>query len=368
MAAGIAIGIEPPDPASVTIVGKLAAALAAAASVAFVHLTAARLAGRRIALVVATLYAFGTVTWPISAGALWMHGPAQLWVSAGLFLVTSRTSTARGRSGLAYGLAAMTRPATSVFFAAAIVHLLRDDRSAARRAILWATPAAAVLLAYNAVAFGSVVSPYYERREGGDLLVGLAGLLVSPSRGLLIYSPFLALGAYELVRSWWRGGVVAHALRWQSLAALATLLLYAGFLEWEGGHSYGSRYFAETLPLLSCGLALWMRRHYRRAGAGALVFALGAPSVIIAALGASFYDWSGSSWERLAPYPELLWRPDIAQPWHTLQRALASPDPLGGLGLAALVVGLALIASVARYEVRRARVPARPDPAALRTA
>src|SRR5438132_5944952 len=72
-AAGVALGIAPPQMAAVTIVAKAAAAASAALSAGFVFMLAARAAGRRLALVVAALYAFATVTWPISAGALWQH-------------------------------------------------------------------------------------------------------------------------------------------------------------------------------------------------------------------------------------------------------------------------------------------------------
>ena len=83
---GSLAGIVPPHPASVTFVGRLAAALFAAGSVFFVHASAALVAGRRWAVIVAALYAFGTATWPTSAAGLWQHAPAQLAVAAVKFL------------------------------------------------------------------------------------------------------------------------------------------------------------------------------------------------------------------------------------------------------------------------------------------
>lgn len=348
-ALGTAMGIEPPTTASVTLIGKGAASLMAAASVVFVHLAAARLAGRAIATGVAALYAFGTVTWPISAGALWTHGPAQLWVAAGLFLLLAEAPVTRARSGLVYGLAAITRPTTALLGLAAIAHLaLRREWRTAALAAAWMLPALAVVLLYDLVAFGSLFSPYYGPRDAGDPILGIAGNLLSPSRGLFVYSPFLLLGAYELARASFRGGRVASVLRWQLAACVAVLLVYGSYAEWWGGYGYGNRYLAETLPVLACGLALWLRRHRRRPLARAAVVVLAVPAIAVAAIGALAYDWTGWSWERLRPAQELMWRIDLAQPWYTLTRAAAALDPVAFVGLAALAAGLVLVVGAMR--------------------
>lgn len=194
----------------------------------------------------------------------------------------------------------------------------------------------------------SVLSPYYEPREARDPLVWSPGNLVSPSRGVFVYSPFLILGAYELVRRSFGSVRLASLLRWQSIAALAALALYSSYSEWWGGYSYGIRYLAETEPLIACGLALWLRRHRRERVARGAVIALGAPAIAISAIGALFYDWSDWSWERLAGAQELMWRLDLAQPWYTVSRAVRAPDPVSIIAIATLLSGLALLAIAVR--------------------
>src|SRR5687767_4493371 len=56
VAVGAIAGIVPPQAAAITVVAKSAAAVAAAGSVGFVFLLAARTAGRRIGIIVAALY------------------------------------------------------------------------------------------------------------------------------------------------------------------------------------------------------------------------------------------------------------------------------------------------------------------------
>src|SRR6185503_4644320 len=75
---------------------------------------------------------------------------------------------------------------------------------------------------------------------------GFAGLLVSPSRGLLIFSPVVLVAAAGIRRSiseGWRS-----ALPWCSLALAAQYALYGSYAVWWGGHTYGPRYLIDLLP------------------------------------------------------------------------------------------------------------------------
>src|SRR5258708_152540 len=117
------------------------------------------------------------------------------------------------------------------------------------------------------------------------LLNGVAGLLVSPPRGLFVFSPFLLLVPAAL-----RHGLRDRATRTLTLAigaaALAQILFYAK-ADWRAGYSWGPRWLTDLLPflvwLLPPGLAA-LRGARRRA----FVFATG-PSVAIQALGAFWY-------------------------------------------------------------------------------
>ena len=69
---------------------------------------------------------------------------------------------------------------------------------------------------------------------------GALGLLVSPSRGLLVFSPvvLVALAGFRPMREeGWQSD-----LRWCALAAAAQFGLYAFYSVWWGGHTYGPRY------------------------------------------------------------------------------------------------------------------------------
>jgi hypothetical protein len=108
------------------------------------------------------------------------------------------------------------------------------------------------------------------RFTAGEPAIALAGLLVSPNRGLLVFSPifiFSIVYAAHLVRP--RGGPpLLHYLIWSSVVLTAVYALWA---DWPGGHTYGYRFLIELVPGLTLLLAAaWPRliepRPYLRVG------------------------------------------------------------------------------------------------------
>jgi hypothetical protein len=133
---------------------------------------------------------------------------------------------------------------------------------------------------------------------GGSIGAGLAGVLVSPSRGLFIYTPVLVFPVVGLVM--WlvrrRGGVLACA----ALAAAVGVGTIAQFSVWWGGHSFGPRLLVDVLPALALGLVpVWpvIRRRPFARGLFALTLAV---SVLVEVVGAFHFpspravDWDTS--------------------------------------------------------------------------
>jgi len=114
---------------------------------------------------------------------------------------------------------------------------------------------------------------------------GLAGLLFSPSRGLLVFSPIvLIVGAARA------HGDDRSILRWTLAAAAVQLLVYSSFSVWWGGFAYGPRYLLDLLPALIPAAAMATARLaaarpiWRLTAAAALVW-----SIAVAATGAFCY-------------------------------------------------------------------------------
>ena len=242
------------------VMEKLAASLVAALSAALLYPLLRRRAAAPVALLLTVAYAFGTTTWVIGSQALWQHGMAELLVIALLLLLTGPCTTARAlAAGLLLGLIAGNRPPDAILAAALGAYGLFFW--AGRRRAVWLAAAAALpvrlVLLYNFGVAGHYAGGYGRGSRAHpdffqhDLLPGLGGLLFSPTRGLLVFSPFLLF----LGLAWRQGprdrGERALTLA-MSLGVGLQILLYAK-TDWRAGTSWGARYMTDLLPLL-----LWM--------------------------------------------------------------------------------------------------------------
>lgn len=183
----------------------------------------------------------------------------------------------------------LTKVAYAVLAVPATVLMLGCARTLPRReavlriggAVLAAAVPLAVLAWYNWSRFGAPWLTGYEAHLGKwstPLLQGIAGLLLSPSYGLLLYCPLVLLAAAGLSRFWRRAPLVALTVG----VALITLLgTFARWQWWEGGWCYGPRFLIPLVPLLLLPLATlvddgprWARRLLWPVGALAVVITM----------------------------------------------------------------------------------------------
>jgi hypothetical protein len=200
---------------------------------------------------------------------------------------------------------------------------------------------AAVLLGYNALAFGNPLHIGYASEEGFEQLhTGLFGitrpqwwrvreLLVGSYRGLLPLSPLVAIMPIGLV-------ALAIDARRRTAALVAAfigmyyLLLNASYFYWEGGWAYGPRQMTPALPFLALGLLpLWdaRRRVLRIALAAGWLW-----GVAITVVAVSTNPQPPSSFK--APVRELLWPAfvdgDLSLNHQTFVHGGASPSQMRG--------------------------------------
>jgi hypothetical protein len=292
------------DPTRVWLVGKIVAAAAVAGSAIFLFLGALSFLGKRTAFTLAMVYGLCTCVWSTSSQALWQHGPAELFLAMGIYFLLRRQRYTALMAGLAFALAVACRPTTIFALGAVTLVLGMYDRRRLLHLFLGALPVGVLLILYSLVIFGSpfaagqlgMGSQVALAKTGNPslwqtpLYLGTLGLLVSPSRGLLVYSPIAILGLWGVVRVWrdpaWKD------LRPVALAAVAMFLLAAKWFDWWGGWCYGYRPIVDVVLLLSF-LAIpvipWIKGRWRLL----LCATLCCWSFGLQALGAYCYDVSG---------------------------------------------------------------------------
>jgi hypothetical protein len=253
------------------VMEKLVSSLLAAIAVALMYGLLRRRAPPGNALLLTIAFAFGTDTWLIGSQALWQHGIAELLLIGVLLLITGACTAPRALAvGILCGLVCGNRPPDGVM---AVALGLYGLFWAGRRAPWLAAGAAATLgliVTYNVGAFGLLFGGYgtaiKEAFFQRGMLSGFAALLVSPSRGLLVFSPFLLL----LPAALWHGlrgrrerrsggEPIGHGEpsrrreRFLTLAIgvafFAQLLFYAK-TDWRAGRCWGPRWLTDILPLL----------------------------------------------------------------------------------------------------------------------
>jgi hypothetical protein len=117
--------------------------------------------------------------------------------------------------------------------------------------------------------------------------VGALGLLLSPSRGLILFSPIVLIPLIGLPLVWRHETDAGE--RWWTVAAITQYVCYACYSMWWGGHTYGPRYLVDALvplaPAATAGMTWVAARRWRQLAASV---ALGW-SIVAAATGAFCY-------------------------------------------------------------------------------
>ncbi len=249
---------------------KTLAAVLVAFSVVLIFMSMGLFVATRPALFGALVFGLGSTAWSLGSQALLQQTAALFFLALGAWFLLG-SAAGRGKNfalycGAAFGMAVACRP-TGVF-AALFVGLYflamarRGGFSPVLKYALGLLPFAVAVGMYNDYYLGSpftfaqsVVAEYLAQQSaGGDiwntpLLVGLSGLLFSPSRGLLFYSPLLLAGFAGAVLLWRQPRKFA-ALIPLLAAAVAMLLTAALWFDWWGGNTYGPR------PLVDLGVFL----------------------------------------------------------------------------------------------------------------
>jgi hypothetical protein len=269
--------------------GLITAALISAGAVGAMVLLLGRLGFAPITATLGGLtFAFGTLAWSSSGIGLWQHGPAMLFLLLALHGLLAGERRGLAWAGACLALAVWTRPTNAVLaLPLALYALARHPRERLPFLAAAAVPAAAMAL-YSQWAFGSVLAlgQGQQMRFGDAPLEALAGVLVSPARGLFDYSPVLLL-ALPAVAWAWRERAPHPLLRPLMLGTAGIIAVHALWAVWWGGHSFGYRLLTETLPALVILSALtWERAVRGRAGRVAVAALLLAWSVWANALGA----------------------------------------------------------------------------------
>ena len=232
------------------------------------------------------LFSFGTSAISSASRALWTHGPAMAVLTLSLIIlqwVRHRSASQVGVSlrstwpvALLGPLAVVgwvIRPTTAIGVGMALAMAALRHRAAAALGLLVAVPAAVLYLIVSRDLYVTWQGPYYntERVQGASTwLEALAGNLMSPGRGLLVWSPIFLLVVASIPRM--KPGARsadADVLRCAGATIVVHYAVVSRLDPWWAGWSVGPRLLTDVAPHLVLlavvgGLALFRRA--RRTG------------------------------------------------------------------------------------------------------
>jgi hypothetical protein len=284
------------------VAAKVSASSMVALSAGFLFLALTRVCSLGAALLLAAAYAFGTSAWTVASQALWQHGPGMLCLALALWLALrlgergSKADAALLSAALAMAL--LCRPQNAAGAAAIGVFALVS------RPRCWPfllAPAALLVswqLWYNLRVYHDLRGGYPAtitsqahafRGYTADTVMsmplgrGLLGLLISPGKGLLVYTPAMLLPLIALpVLAVRRPRTLApYLVFW----VVASLLIHAKSRLWWGGTCFGPRYLLELLlPLTFAAGMVWPGLHVAAKVLFGVAVAFGVFAQIVGAL------------------------------------------------------------------------------------
>jgi len=252
----------------------------------------------------AGIFALCTSAWSTASRALWQHGPSMLMLSVALCIVLLAEKRPKWIvwAGLPLAYAYVIRPTNSISALCLSVYVLVRHRKHIFAFLGMAAAVGVPFLILNLAVYRAVLPPYYLPSRLGTnkaFFEAMAANLVSPARGLFVYSPVFfvsVVGVFLKIRD--------RKLDRLDVALLVILLLHlvtiSSFQHWWGGHSFGPRFFCDMVPYLTYLTGTAIARlpgHGGRARiAYAFCFAVLVEASVFAhsrgALSQATYDWN----------------------------------------------------------------------------
>lgn len=259
------LGLDMADLASQNEVENLLAALTVTLAFLLIYGICRQFTKRLSSLFLTGIFVFGSSIASTLTTSLWSINLALIFILLSLLLlIYDHFKIMRLNSivlGWALFSAYLCRPSTAVFILIVFAYLLIRRRQQFTKVLLAFLTFVLGFILFSIFEYGQVLPDYYlpSRLKGGHFWVAVYGHLFSPSRGLIVYSPFLILTFIGIGFFFQR--MARQPLFWfAALWFVGHLTLVARFPHWWGGHGYGSRLFTEAFPAaILLSLLVWQQ-------------------------------------------------------------------------------------------------------------
>lgn len=278
---------------------------------------------RRHSLLLACIFAFCTSAWSTASRALWQHGPSALMLALALYLLLLAGRQPRHARyliplvSLLLAFSFVIRPTNSLSILFLTFVVVWQHRKYVPAYCVGSLLVGVPFVVWNLQLYHALLPPYYTAASqlhfGLEIFEGLAGTLLSPSRGLFIFTPVLLFSLYGVI-------LKIHHKQMTMLDAMLIAVLVLHWMlssahpHWWGGHSYGPRYFTDVLPYFLYFLIPAMAHIRLSRGIRRHILLTGFVVVIVLSFAIHFRgatNWDVHYWNTVPvnvdDYPERVW-------------------------------------------------------------
>jgi len=212
------------------------------------------------AIILTIIFAFATSAWSVASRGLWQHGPSMLCLSLTVYILIVGQKKPRlvPLAGFPLAFSFLIRPTNVISIGLFTIYVWFAYRKYWIYYILCLAAVFVPFIIYNYSIYSSIFSPYYSPQKLGNspfLLEALAGNLVSPARGLFIFSPILILSIFGFSRTFRKFRLGQNFINIYLFGAIVLhWIVISLFKDWGGGWSIGPRYFSDMIPYFICFL------------------------------------------------------------------------------------------------------------------
>ncbi|HEX2786561.1 MAG TPA: hypothetical protein VHP32_01560 [Ignavibacteria bacterium] len=198
------------------------------------------------------VFAFCTSVYSVASRGLWSHGPVILILVIVLYMLLKAKEKNSLISYVSIPLfySFLVRPSSIVTIIVISIYVFIYYRKYFSKYFLYGSIVVILFFVYNLSIYGTVLPSYYGTERLGIGLTSLQAIfanLISPSRGIFIFSPVLILSIagvfYKLKHN------KDPLDKFLIAIIILHLLVVSSFSTWWAGLSYGPRFMSDMLPL-----------------------------------------------------------------------------------------------------------------------
>lgn len=207
------------------------------------------------AITVAVAFAFGTQIWSTASRALWTNTWSIFFASIlAIFMIRVKHLGLYEQIliGTILSWSYFTRPQSFIMIVFVVIYFFLLFKYKIAAIVITGCIWLAAFILYSMTLYGTFLPNYCLTNSSAFSLnfEGLAGVLVSPSRGICVYIPIIIFVFFLVV--YFRKYIKMKLMLYLSSAVYITYTLFiSSFVCWWGGHSFGPRLLSDVTPWLA---------------------------------------------------------------------------------------------------------------------